>query len=94
MNKQEETRFDEEFTYNFCWADIVEDDLFDNIKNWITKHDKRERDRLIEEIVKEISNDEEELGYKATLKDNLSDCPTCEYGCVDRVLEIINKYKH
>ena len=50
MNKQEEKRFDEEFSLlNGYFASFGGCDL-NELKNWITQHDKRERERLIDKV--------------------------------------------
>lgn len=49
MNEKEEKLFDKKFCmedYDISFSDIKD------IKNWITEHDKREREMFIEEIEK------------------------------------------
>ena len=60
MTKQEEEKFDKKFNYEnsgdwrFCVGKFVVSKS--NIKKWIDNHDKREKERLIEDILNEIIN--------------------------------------
>lgn len=67
MNKQEEKKLKKVIEKNFidgiCNSQFS---IFEEAKNWITEHDKREKERLIEEIKNEINS-----SYKIVIQDNI-----------------------
>ena len=85
MNKKEEKLFDEEFECGFNEGDVEDW----QIKNWIIKHDKRERERLIEEIKEsfpfpELYHPDSDYSWR-----NCEDCVKIK----EWYEKIINKYK-
>lgn len=101
MNKQEEKMFHEMFYeiisdekkygYDtlFIWRQAIRDSLEKDIKNWITEHDKRERERLLDEIsndVKMISFGKFQREYKIIYKEAYNDF-------ISRMWEILDSKK-